>query len=492
LAVILLAAWVQAQPPASPGGEAEARLLFRQGHFQAAQDAFAKLIERQPTPGAYAGLVQSLLKQEKVDAAEAQSRDALELLPQSALLHATRGDVFFRRGLIDEAQGEYEKALKIDEKCGRAWLGRGRVDAALSHRKRSREAFTKAHELDGDDGDILYRWAVVQDYPENVAGLETHLAAYRSDADTERHEREYLDLIKAIAGRKIWILASGIVPSEIKLEQMLIGPGQVRGVGLKVRFNDIASARLLLDTGAGGITIGRKMAEKIKAKRLSDHSLEGAGDSGPVKGYMAWVDKITIGDVEFHDCVVNVSSKNEIGYEEGLIGANVFQKYLTTIDFPAYKLRLRPLPEAVTEAENAQRPVETDGFSQVFSFGHLLLMPTRVGDSARGLFALDTGAHVNTISPALARQVSKLHESSVRVSGVNGFVKNVYTTDKARLQFSRVRFPEDEIITFDVPAIDKDLGTEVSGFIGFTSLRDMKVSIDYRDGLVNFDYKPTW
>jgi hypothetical protein len=234
------------------------------------------------------------------------------------------------------------------------------------------------------------------------------------------------------------------------------------------------------------------MAEKIKAKRLSNHSLEGAGDSGPVKGYMAWVDKIVIGDVEFHDCVVNVSSKNGIGDEEGLIGANVFQKFLTTIDFPAYKLRLRPLPEAAAEADDGQRPRETAEFSQVFRFGHLLLMPTRVGDSASGLFALDTGARVNTISPALARQVSKLHESNVRVSGVSGFVKNVYTTDKARLQFSRFRFPEDEIITFDVPAIDKDLGTEVSGFIGFISLRDMKVSINYRDGLVNFDYKPEW
>src|SRR5215472_8400984 len=489
-ALVLLAPWIQAQPPASTGTEVEARLLFRQGHFEAAEDAFEKLVERQPAPGAYAGLVQSLLKQEKVEAAERESRRALDLLPRSALLHAMRGDVLFRRGLIEEAQDEYDQSLKIDETCGRAWLGRGRVDAALSRRKRSREAFSKAHELDGDDGDILYQWAVVQDYPQNIQALESHLAAYRSDAETERHEREYLDVLKAIAGRNTWILASEIAPSDIKLEQMLIGPGQVRGVGLKVRFNDTASARLLLDTGAGGITIGRKMAEKIKAKRLSAHSLEGAGDSGPVKGYMAWVDKITIGEIEFHDCVVNVSSKNGIGDEEGLIGANVFQKFLTTIDFPAYKLRLRLLPEAAAEADNVQRPPEIAEFSQVFRFGHLLLMPTRVGDSAKGLFALDTGARVNTISPGLARQVSKLYESNVRVSGVSGFVKNVYTTDKARLQFSRFRFPEDEIITFDVPAIDKDVGTEVSGFIGFTSFRDMKVSIDYRDGLVNFDYKP--
>src|SRR5215831_6445021 len=125
-AVFLAALLVQtqAQPPDPAGTEADARLLFRQGHFQAAEDAFERLIEREPAPGVYAGLVQSLLKQEKVEAADRESSRALELLPQSALIHAMRGDVLFRRGWIDEAQGEYNKALKIDEKCGRAWLGR--------------------------------------------------------------------------------------------------------------------------------------------------------------------------------------------------------------------------------------------------------------------------------------------------------------------------------------------------------------------------------
>jgi tetratricopeptide (TPR) repeat protein len=490
LAMVLCAASVLAQAPSPVESADGARLLFRQGEFQAAAIAFQKLIDRQPTPELYAGLVQSLLKQDNVEAADLSSNWAMAALPKSAVIHATRGDVFFRRGLIGDAESEYRTALELDEKCARAWLGMGRIFAAISRRARAREAFSKARELDPEDGDALYYWAVSLEYPKNVAGLEAHLAAYRSDPERDRHEREYLALQKAVAGRKVWVPAHEIVASEVKLEQMLLGPGRVLGVGLKVRFNNHVSARLLLDTGASGIKIGRKLAEKMKAIKLSDSSLEGAGDSGPVTGYEAWVDKINIGDFEFHDCVVQVSGRNEIGLQEGIIGTDIFEKYLITVDLIRQKLRLTPLPDTTnTTAEEEKPPPETERFSQVFSFGHLLLIPTRVGSTASGLFVLDTGALTNAISPELARQVSKVHDSNVQVNGISGAVKNVYSADTTVLQFSRFRQPNQDIVTFDVRSINKDLGTEVSGFIGFASLKNMKVVIDYRDGLVDFDDK---
>src|SRR5262249_61586168 len=83
---------------------------------------------------AYAGLAQTLLKQDDVAAAEETSREALRTFPASALAVATRGDVLFRRGLIAEAQGQYAAALQLDDKCARAWLGQGKVDDALARR----------------------------------------------------------------------------------------------------------------------------------------------------------------------------------------------------------------------------------------------------------------------------------------------------------------------------------------------------------------------
>jgi len=202
------------------------------------------------------------------------------------------------------------------------------------------------------------------------------------------------------------------------------------------------------------------------------------------------VDKINIGDFEFHDCVIQVSGRNEIDLQEGIIGTDIFEKYLITLDLIRQRLRLAPLPETTNTTAEEEKPApETARFSQVFSFGHLLLMPTRVGSTASGLFVLDTGSLTNAISPALAKQVSKVHDSNVHVNGISGAVKNVYSADSAVLQFSRFRQPNQDIVTFDVRSISKDLGIEVSGFIGFASLKNMKLIIDYRDGLVDFDDK---
>jgi hypothetical protein len=117
-------------------------------------------------------------------------------------------------------------------------------------------------------------------------------------------------------------------------------------------------------------------------------------------------------------------------------------------------------------------------------------MPTSVGDTAHGLFALDTGASTNSISPALARQVSTVRDSNVLVNGMSGRVQNVYSADQTTLQFGRFRQPHENIVTFDVHGLSKDLGVEVSGFIGFATLKKMKLVIDYQNGRVDFDYKP--
>src|SRR5262249_5040247 len=155
-------------------------------------------------------LVQSFIKLDDVKSAEASSRQALEAFPQSALAHATRGDAYFRRGLIPEAEGEYKSALNLDDKCARAWLGQGKVDAVMARRIEAKSAVSQAHQLDPEDGDALYEWAVRQPYPENVAAMDKHLAEFRSDPQTEGHERDYMELIKALAGRQVWILAHDV------------------------------------------------------------------------------------------------------------------------------------------------------------------------------------------------------------------------------------------------------------------------------------------
>jgi predicted aspartyl protease len=438
--------------------------------------------ESQPSPEAYAGLVQSFLKLDDVKSADESSRKAMEAFPQSALARASRGDAYFRRGLIPNAESEYKSAVKMDSTCARAWLGQGKVDAVLSRPSPAKEAVSKAHELDPDDGDALYEWAIRQPYPDNVAGLEKHLSEFRSHPQLEGHERDYMELVKALAGKPVWILSPDVSRSELKLESMIAGPGLgKRGYGLRVRFNDRAEATLLLDTGASGVTITRKLAEKIGARKLSDAALEGVGKSGAARGYRAWVDKITIGGLQFRDCFVHVAP-GAVADLDGTIGTDVFVKFLVTMDFPARKLRLDPLP--APSAEGARD--ESEVFSQAFAFGHLLLLWTQADAKVAGLFVIDSGSNLSSISPEPARQLGQMRPLNSRVTGMSGGVNSAFIADVS-LQFGKMRRQNQRIITVDLHSVSKNLGTEISGQIGFNTLENMRLVINYRDGLVGFE-----
>jgi hypothetical protein len=129
-------------------------------------------------------------------------------------------------------------------------------------------------------------------------------------------------------------------------------------------------------------------------------------------------------------------------------------------------------------------------WTKVFRFGHNLLVPTSVNDSKAMLFGLDTGAFSNILSVRAGRHVSKVNsEERVRVKGLSGEVNQVYSA-KATLRFSHLQLPSLETITIDFSTISRHMGTEVSGFLGFAMLRVLEVKLDYRDGLVDFEYDP--
>src|SRR6185312_1718793 len=243
----------QNSPVKDDGGLAEARHLFRQADFRAAANAYRKVVDARPSAEAYAGLVRSLLKADDVKTAEESSQKALAAFPESAIIHAVRGDVYYRRGLVLQADDEYKAALKLDDKCARAWLGQGKVDAVYVRRSQSKTAIAKAHDLDPDDSDAFYEWAIRLPYPENVAALERHLAEFHNDPEEERHEREYKDFVKALAGRRTWIPAREVERTEMKMEALTVGARFVlRGYGIRARLNDRATVTLLVDTGSSG------------------------------------------------------------------------------------------------------------------------------------------------------------------------------------------------------------------------------------------------
>lgn len=492
--LVCLAPFAQAQvagPPVAPASPSD---LYRNGRFADAASAARALLQQDPAfQSGYVTLVLSLLKLDNVTDALESSERALAALPQSAPLHAIRGEALFRAGFLRAAEIEYRQALKLNDKCSRGWLGLGRIEAAASHRDHAADAFSRAHALDPDDGDALYRWAVMQPWPGNVEQLELHLASYRNGPERERRERDTIGFVKALAGRKIWIPAGPLAGAEIKLENIAT-PGSVRGLGVRVSLNGGPRHTLLVDTGSSWITISRKLAEKSGAHKLSDFGVEGTGDAGPNAGYYAWVDKISIGGLEFHNCVIQVMMKDSSLPEEGTVGLQMFTAYQIVLDLKAHRLHLTSLPPETREAKDAPgKPLiagnSTGGqLRQFLSFGHVMLIETRVNGKLDGLFVLDTGANATSISVGLARQAARrLKSSDQRITGNSGDVSGVYVAEDVSLDFGLRPEPGEDLQSYDMPALSSNLETEISGMIGFQSLARKKITINYRDGLLEFE-----
>jgi hypothetical protein len=132
---------------------------------------------------------------------------------------------------------------------------------------------------------------------------------------------------------------------------------------------------------------------------------------------------------------------------------------------------------------------EMKSFTRIFRFGHVLLVPTRIGDGPSKLFILDSGAFMNHITPRAAAEVTKVRgDSNMIVKGISGRVKEVYSADKAVLHFAHMRQENQDLLSFNMDHLSDEIGTEVSGTLGFILMRLLEVKIDYRDGLVDFEY----
>ena len=519
---------------------ATADQLYRAGKFAEAEASYQALLKTDSKlVPAQVGLVRAMLRQQKIDEALDAVNTALAAQPNSAALLAAKGDVQFRLAEMPDAERSYLAAKKLDRKEVHAYLGLARLYRSYSMYRIAYGELQIAHEIAPDDIEVQRAWLSMLPRKERLAALEAYLAGSHPDDDEEtKWMAEYLEFLKATIDKPIHAcrLVSKVEQTDTKLETMYTEDGRrMRGIGLSVRLND-RNVHLLLDTGAGGIVVGRKVAEKAGLTRISALHYGGIGDKGLQSGYTAVADHIRIGELEFQDCVISVSDKGSVADEDGLIGADVFGRYLIDIDLPGMRLKLSPLskrPEDTVaptllnsegeEQANAEQKEDSgkDGTSKdqnsppptvkparrlpsdryiapemvnwtkVFRFGHSILVPTSVNDSKPMLFGLDTGAFSNILSLRAGRQVGKVSSDyRDRVHGLNGEVNKVYSSDKTTLGFGHFRQSNLGIITLDLSTVSRHTGTEVSGFLGFAMLRQLEVELDYRDGLVDFKYDP--
>jgi len=293
--------------------------LYREELFDEAAQTYQRLLQAKPNSAtAYVGLTRVYLKQKKFREAHETISKGITVT-DSPPMHVALGEVLFREGKLSEAENEWLAVINSGHADARAHLGLARVSAAATQYKQAKREIDEARRLDPADPDVQFYWIRSQ-------GLGAGLSDSRHDCR----------------------LATDLVPTETDL--LLLGgdrSNQIRGYGLTVSVNG-QNSKLLLDTGAHGIVIDRKIAQKAGLTKISDTTVGGFGDQHKSAGYFATAAIVKIGALEFRECKVTVVDKGSVLGEDGLIGADVFQDFLIDLGFPNKKLRLESLPNART------------------------------------------------------------------------------------------------------------------------------------------------
>jgi len=528
----------------NPPSEAD-KALAAADYGKAAELYRAQLAKQPGDDDLIAGLVHSLLRQQKVQEAADAANASLAAHANSPALLTLRGEVQLRQGEPWAAGESANASFNLDPCNPRTHLLLASLARLSSSYATELRQILVAHQLDPEDPEITSTWMGTLPIKERISELESYLSAPRGgDTGDLLHLHSTLDRLKKLDAepKKSCRLASPTSAAEIPFIKLMYDGTHMRSLGLEVKLNG-HSARLQIDTGAGGLVVSRSVAARAGLQGFAQTKMGGIGDQGDKAGYTAYADSIRIGGLEFQNCAVHVIDSRDVVDVDGLIGMDVFSNFLVTLDYPMRKLVLGPLPprpgEAAVaapqlntqngEAGSAAEPDSNDpqdqhsgtssspgagshpagdkpephgpydryiapemkDYTKVYRVGHDLILPAQINGAMIKLFILDTGAFATTISPSAARQVTTVHsDNSMTVKGISGNVNKVYYAGDLTLRFAHMSQRVQGAVAFDTSQVSNNAGMEISGFLGASTLYLLTIHIDYRDGLVKFDYDP--
>jgi predicted aspartyl protease/thioredoxin-like negative regulator of GroEL len=474
---------------------AQARNELYAGRNDYAATLYQKLADQEPARGdAYYGLVRALLKDHKFHDAYTAAALGLEKAPQTSGAQAAAGMAAFRHGELSKAEAYYRAAYKIDPKDPGALVGMASICSMVSRFKCARDLMLEAYRYAPDDPALMVVKANSLKGAEHIAALEKVLAIYDPESGEARGLRAHIATDRAIGDRKTRRLTSPYERGSIRLLPLWNGPKQLRGVGLRVRFNERENATLLLDTGASGISLSPKLAEKAGLEVLGHESLEmkGIGDERGQDTLEYLASAIQIGDVTFDSYPVSVFRSAKTQDFDGLIGADVFQRFLVGIDFVKMELTLDPRAKTESPGDQSEDAGNepAPGFYRALRFGNHLTILTSVNERPAKLFLIDSGASTNLIDEDVAREAAPVYaDDRIRVRGVQGNVDKTSLAQHVALVFAGLRHNNPLLIAMNFDKLSDSAGVAVSGILGMPVLIHLKLTIDYRDGSVRMEPK---
>jgi tetratricopeptide (TPR) repeat protein len=419
-----------------------------------------------------AGRGRALLRLGRVSEAERVAATALQSHPDDSVW-CLEGEVRFRRGDFEGAGRAFETALASNPDNARAWWGLGRIEQ-LHFRPAARDLFAKAYQRDPRDPEIILSYLDFVQDPASRAVLLRNAAMLARSSMPERAEHTVarLKLEAYLEGRQPADLASPYTEYKIPLSAFHPSDAAQHGLIVTARFNGGRRVRLVLDTGARGILLHQSAARGLGLEALATATISGFGEDDALPANLMLARRVAFEKLEFRDCPVQVVRREITPGADGILGASLFERFRLRIDPHSRLLELTPGDE--TGPADMPRAVGLD---------RLLLVRANIDRGGDGWFLLDTGAAYTALSPSLSAPRSL--PQRLGLNGMQG-AAGALRLAPVGLRIGGRELAEREPVALDLAAISQREGVEISGILGYSTLSQWPVTIDFRSGLVRF------
>ena len=413
---------------------------------------------------------------------------------QVAAYCAASGDIAFRKSDFASAESLYRRALAEDDACARAVWGLGRIEELNFRRAAARDYFASAFRLDPQDPRIIRSYAsVVTDRAAESLLLRNYIAVGGDGLEGTEFALGHIQMHQRLGNREIDMLDTPYQSYTLPISPAYPGSLRPAGMVLRVSINGAKPLRLLFDTGARGIMIRSRAAEKLELEFLGSSVVRGVGAGEPAQAWIGLAQSLRIENLRMRNCLIEVSAGLPPGDNDGVIGAAMFQRFLIRFNAGEQLLELLPFPDPMPgpfmpeRAWHGHDRVVAPGmeqFTKAHQVGHLLLVAAKVNREHSGYFLLDTGAAFSTLSLDLAGWRGA-QSSVIPVSGLSGRAAGAVRVSPVRFQIARGTLVDADPVAFDLREMSRAEGVEISGLIGYPAISQGILTINYRDGLID-------
>jgi len=396
-------------------------------------------------------------------------------LPRTAETVAFQGEVEYRKGRFDQADTFYRAALQLNEKTARAHFGLGKLAMARMKSAEAVKSFNRAIEL--DPREPIYRFYIADalSLEKNAKEAERHLQEYLklnpADADRVPMAKAALEVSADFNGVEMGAIEAPAQPAPIRVKQLPLLPF----LFAEVSINGQGPFQFLIDTGATQSVLSQTVATRLGLRKIATNIMFGVGGDGKVDSPIYRADALKVGDVTVKNIPLGTLNNPllDLMKIEGILSPTLLADYIITMDYPGSQIQLaRKAPEGGT-------------LVPVWFFGGLLMVPVEINGKHKGNFLIDSGADSTLLAYTMANALGVNKDTpgaalDLPIGGIGGLDGGVLMVPSVTLKtpFETKQF--DRVMAIELKAMSSLIQTELSGVIGYDTLKNYRVTIDYQ------------